>query len=234
MTSFDPVAVRKMIQAAAEQFGSDADEEPSRARKRARLLEAATALFTRHGYRKTSVHEVARRAGVAKGTLYLYFPTKADLLLAALFEERVRFLDAFLPLLEPDMPGRERLRLWLREIVMSLDQSPLLVRLLGRDREFWMVMEDLDPSYLEQVVDMKTDFLAAMIDDACEPEHRLAPEVLQQRARVLMATFNAAGFFADREQRLGMELESFIDGLCDILIAGVCAPPLRHQTEVSP
>ena len=37
-------------------------------------------LFERLGYRRTSVDEVARQAGVAKGTVYLYFKTKADLL----------------------------------------------------------------------------------------------------------------------------------------------------------
>ena len=52
--------------------------------KRQRIIEAATALFIEQGYRKTSLDEIARRAGVAKGTLYLYAKGKAELLMQAI------------------------------------------------------------------------------------------------------------------------------------------------------
>lgn len=43
------------------------------------LLDAALALFVEKGFAATRSDEVARRAGVAKGTLYLYYPSKAEL-----------------------------------------------------------------------------------------------------------------------------------------------------------
>jgi TetR/AcrR family transcriptional regulator len=43
------------------------------------LLEAALDLFVEKGYAATRVEEVATRAGVSKGTLFLYFPSKEDL-----------------------------------------------------------------------------------------------------------------------------------------------------------
>lgn len=45
----------------------------------AELLEAALDLFVEHGYAATKVEEVAKQAGVSKGTLFLYFPSKEDL-----------------------------------------------------------------------------------------------------------------------------------------------------------
>ncbi len=51
-------------------------------RKEARpgeLLQAALELFVEKGYAATRVEEVAARAGVSKGTLFLYFPSKVDL-----------------------------------------------------------------------------------------------------------------------------------------------------------
>src|SRR2546430_13534296 len=45
------------------------------AKTRARVLRAASRSFLRHGYH-TSVEEIARRAGVAKQTLYHHFPSK--------------------------------------------------------------------------------------------------------------------------------------------------------------
>ena len=47
--------------------------------KRARLLEAALALFETHGFDGVAVPEIARAAGVATGTLYLYFKDKQAL-----------------------------------------------------------------------------------------------------------------------------------------------------------
>ena len=43
------------------------------------ILAAALELFARHGYAATRLADVAAHAGVSKGTLYLYFPNKAEL-----------------------------------------------------------------------------------------------------------------------------------------------------------
>jgi AcrR family transcriptional regulator len=87
-----------------------------RRRKEARpaeILAAARAVFLENGFALAKVEEIARRAGVSKGTVYLYFPTKE-----ALFEEMVRA--DFLPLIEgltalvmrdPDMSAVDQLRL---------------------------------------------------------------------------------------------------------------------------
>ena len=58
-----------------------------RRRKEARpaeLLEAALALFVEKGFAATRSEEVAKAAGVSKGTLYLYFPSKEELLKAVI------------------------------------------------------------------------------------------------------------------------------------------------------
>jgi AcrR family transcriptional regulator len=52
--------------------------------KRLRILDAATAVFAERDFHQVLVSEVATRAGVGKGTVYLYFPTKDDLQRAAL------------------------------------------------------------------------------------------------------------------------------------------------------
>jgi AcrR family transcriptional regulator len=53
-------------------------------RKRTAILDAARAVFSRQGYAATAVNDLAEAAGIAKGTLYLYFESKEDLYLAAL------------------------------------------------------------------------------------------------------------------------------------------------------
>src|SRR5437667_1275842 len=59
-----------------------------RADKRERILDAAERSFARHGFFAAKVSDVAKEAGVADGTIYLYFKSKDDLLIS-LFEDRM-------------------------------------------------------------------------------------------------------------------------------------------------
>lgn len=63
------------------------DPAQRRRRKEARpqeLLDAALALFVQKGFAATRAEEVAAQAGVSKGTLYLYYPSKEELLKAVI------------------------------------------------------------------------------------------------------------------------------------------------------
>ena len=51
--------------------------------RRKQILEAAIAVFSQKGYASTTVPEIAEAAGLATGTLYLYFPNKRDLFLSS-------------------------------------------------------------------------------------------------------------------------------------------------------
>src|SRR3954468_5127247 len=61
--------------------------------KRARILDAAVKVFAERGFHSATVAEIARGAGVADGTIYLYFKGKDDLLLR-LFDEKMTELVA--------------------------------------------------------------------------------------------------------------------------------------------
>jgi AcrR family transcriptional regulator len=70
--------------------------EARKARSRSRILEAARGIFFRDGFMEANLDDVARDAGVAKGTLYRYFENKAELYVAVLasngeqFERKLR------------------------------------------------------------------------------------------------------------------------------------------------
>jgi AcrR family transcriptional regulator len=68
------------------QDGSVPAPEPTAAPdpRRRRLVEAALVTFTRYGFRKTSMEEVARAAGVSRQGLYLHFATKEQLFRATI------------------------------------------------------------------------------------------------------------------------------------------------------
>jgi TetR/AcrR family fatty acid metabolism transcriptional regulator len=65
-----------------------AEKAAQRAAKRERILRGAIKVFAQKGFHSCRVSEIARAAGVADGTIYLYFKSKDDILIS-LFEDRM-------------------------------------------------------------------------------------------------------------------------------------------------
>jgi TetR/AcrR family fatty acid metabolism transcriptional regulator len=77
------------------------DITSERTEKRTLLLSAAQEVFAEKGFHSAKVETIAERAGVAKGTVYLYFPSKKDIL-TALIEDRIGRLIAQIKLATGD------------------------------------------------------------------------------------------------------------------------------------
>lgn len=75
--------------------------------KRAGFLNAALKLFVANGVQHTSTAEIAREAGTAAGTLFLYFPTKQDLIHALVLKIGKEQSEYIQGLLDPAQPARE-------------------------------------------------------------------------------------------------------------------------------
>jgi AcrR family transcriptional regulator len=78
--------------------------------KRLRIMEAARKRFRYYGVRKTTMQEIARDAGVAVGTLYLYFRDKDDLLVAGTEEYVTRHRRQAEAILASDASAADKLR----------------------------------------------------------------------------------------------------------------------------
>ncbi len=65
--------------------------ETKKKETRQAIMQAAISLFSEKGFEKTSIEELARAAGIGKGTIYGYFQTKSDIL-HAFCEDELDFL----------------------------------------------------------------------------------------------------------------------------------------------
>jgi AcrR family transcriptional regulator len=85
------------------------------------LMTAAQELFLAHGVANTTVEQITARAGVAKGTFYLYFPSKEDVLMALgerfAHDHLARITQALAKLRPDDFEGR--LACWARTGVIT-------------------------------------------------------------------------------------------------------------------
>jgi AcrR family transcriptional regulator len=102
-----------------------------------RILETAFRHLVREGYAGTSIEAVAADAGVAKTTIYRRYPTKRDLVVAALRAETP------FPAPPPDLAAKEALELFVRGAIAALIDSGA-IRVLGS----LLVEEQREPGLL--------------------------------------------------------------------------------------
>jgi len=99
--------------------------------KRERILRAAVDVFAEHGYFNAKVAQIAKTAGVADGTIYLYFDGKEDLLITIFREHTRSYLQALEQQLANVNHAEERLRIAVRHHLETL----------GRDRALAVVSQ---------------------------------------------------------------------------------------------
>lgn len=97
------------------------------------ILDAATELFVRYGYDKTTVDDIARAAGVSKGTIYLHFASKEELFETLLIREMMAYAEKCLALIEADPQGGTIAGMY-KNSLYALNSSPFMSAMYKRDR----------------------------------------------------------------------------------------------------
>lgn len=90
------------------------------------ILSAATRLFARFGFKKTSVDQIAKDAGVAKGTVYLAADTKEDLFYQAVHREVRAYTAEIAKLIDPRKPADVMLAETTLAGIQYLEERPLV------------------------------------------------------------------------------------------------------------
>jgi AcrR family transcriptional regulator len=127
---------------------------PREARRKAAILEAARKLFQRYGYRKTTMDEVARDAGITKPTVYSYFKGKKDILISLVEWEGSRVLETGLSSTEEGAGAIEQLVAMFVATDNFLRQDSFLRGIVSRDPDI------LTP----EVIRVAFDFEGKIID----------------------------------------------------------------------
>lgn len=102
---------------------------------RQRILTAAEGVFVRRDFHEVRMDQVARESGVAKGTLYLYFPGKRELYLAVLLEGVDRLRGSLAAVAAAPDPPLDRLRAMVAGLLAHLWQRRRLLAFLLRPQQ---------------------------------------------------------------------------------------------------
>ena len=100
--------------------------------RREQLLATGASLLATRPYEEVSIGEIARAAGVSKGLLYHYFPTKKEFLIAAL--ERGQDELAALTAPDPDLPPAEQLAASLDRFLDFVEEHAAAYQSIFRSR----------------------------------------------------------------------------------------------------
>jgi AcrR family transcriptional regulator len=170
--------------------GSQPQEDPRRQERAHRILDAAAALILRWGYNKTTIDDIARRAGVAKGTIYLHWKTREELFTALMKREKLELAADVKRRIEHD-PSGATLRGLLKHSALALMQRPLMKAVLLRDLDVVGKLahrEQSGAAYAERLAGFTT-YLEVL------REHQLVRTDLSLRAQVYLLSAIFMGFF---------------------------------------
>jgi len=104
------------------------------ARRREEILDVALKLFAKRGFPNTEMQELADRAGIGKGTLYRYFPSKEDLFLAAADRVMLRMRHTVDQAIDGVVDPLERIQKAIRAFLGFFADHPERVELLIQER----------------------------------------------------------------------------------------------------
>src|SRR5438552_8293075 len=127
-------------------------ESDERKLREERILDAATTLLVRWGYRKHPLADVAREAGVGKGTIYLHWKDKNDLFRAAIWRERQRYSEELQRRITADPEGGLLHRITVHGMLATLSNPLMAAIIRGKSDIFNGFLGASDTGFLNQLV----------------------------------------------------------------------------------
>ncbi|WP_028987523.1 TetR/AcrR family transcriptional regulator [Thermicanus aegyptius] len=142
-------------------------KEEKMTEKQLKILHAAIEIFSEKGYASTSTSEIAKKAGVAEGTIFRHYKTKADLLNAIVIPTLVKLLTPFVLLgvrkifQDPYERFEDFIKAFITDRIKFAKKNEKLLRILIQELPF---QSELKKAIKENVGKEVINLLGKMID----------------------------------------------------------------------
>ena len=179
-------------------------------RRREEILDAATTVFAEQGFAVADVQEIADKAGVGKGTVYRYFPSKEELFLAAV-DHGMRSLNQAVDAatMDADHP-LERIARGVRGYLSFFDENPEIVELLIHERAHFR--DRKKPTYFvhrEANLGPWREMFRGLIDAGVVRDQPVE-QIIEVISDLLYGTM-FTNYFASRKSNLASQCESILN-----------------------
>ena len=194
------------------------------------VLDAAMAVFVEQGFAAAKMEEIARRAGISKGTVYLYFPSKEALIEAIIQRAVAPLATGTLPQLaafegDPRLP----ITMLLKSIAGLLHEPKNLAipRLFLREG---MNIPNIARIYRRDVLDKAIPVLTALVARGVANGHlrKVDPELTVRTIIGALIAHVALSEVFDIRPDDGLALDRLVDNHLGILFEGLSAPAAEN------
>ena len=124
----------------------NSNKKPPQKGKHEKILRAAIKVFAKNGFHNSKISQIAKEAGVADGTIYLYFKNKDDILIR-LFEEKLDEIidDLNAQIGQTDDP-REKFKIFVRKHLTTVEKARNLSEVISVElRQSHKFMKEYHP-----------------------------------------------------------------------------------------
>ncbi|MEN4567630.1 TetR/AcrR family transcriptional regulator [Pantoea agglomerans] len=213
-------------------------ERPQRRRRKesrpSEIIDAATDVFAEKGYAGTNLNEVAKRAGIAKGTLYIYFETKEDLFRAvarAAFTANLEGMEKAAA--DVGKPVRHLIPALLQAAAKGPANSriPAIARMvISESRQF----PDIASIWHDNVVARVLNMLSGVLEEG-QKRGEVRPGNPRLQAMSIVGPMVTATLFREifaEDSELRPELESLAKSHTDIILRGLLNTSAEQAADV--
>ena len=139
--------------------------ENNKQQKRTSLLDTAFKLFTTQGVSKTSIAEISQKAGIAKGTFYLYFKDKYDIRNKLVSHEASKLFKNAVSALEFTITFTEEIIFIADHIINVLNTNQTLLTFISKNLSWGIFKEALTTNVADDDINFK-DIYYEMLEDS--------------------------------------------------------------------
>ncbi len=201
-----------------------------REQREAQILDAAARVFARKGYQRATTKEIASEAGVAEGTIYNYFDSKRDLLIA--MASRLA-LDSLHEL--NSLPSMEDVNAYVLALVTN--RFDLLLKNIDLVRALMpevLVDDDLRQAYMDEVLSPAVSYLGEYIDGRIQAGafRKVKTDVV---ARTMIGAVMSFGFLwlQERSEVNERSHEELVSEVVGLFLDGLRVRPIEESDRES-
>ncbi|NEP89152.1 MAG: TetR/AcrR family transcriptional regulator [Okeania sp. SIO2C2] len=188
---------------------------------RTKILQAAQKLFAKSGYDGTTIRDLAKKAGVAEGTLFRHFTNKKAILIELATQGWVEILTDLLTELS-EMSSYKAVAQVMRRRMLNINRNADMMKVCFLEAQFHPELRDkIQSEVIEKMTDVAEAFFATAMERGVY--RQMNPKLV---ARVFLGMFAIAGF----SQQTLLEpdaspqvMQEMAEGLADIFLNGVLA-----------
>ena len=209
-----------------ESLGSNSVQlQVSQSSKRERIVEAGLKLFANESYQAVTMDRVAEAAGVAKGTLYLYFQSKEDLYLGILTDGMESMARNYQASVDPQADVKVRLRRAITLTIEFYDQRRDLLRLMMTEEPR---MPEARNRLREQWRDRWVRFFNSLIEEGVQSLAFRAVDARQATFAILGSIRSVMLFYGAQRP-----VDQISDELGEMVVRGLSQDGAANQRKVA-